>query len=320
MKFHDYETLHHWSRSRGYDGGRSIDEWTTEEVARLKTMPDVQRDQAGWTVAHRMTAELRWTQAKRPYYSVYPFVADSLVRLPLDLDCSLIRLPLPDLMVRFAAGHELDVLGNDQRLLRSLLASRVTTTRGEGLAILVDFGEQSEFPIQSYISFGLPAGKSVETAIHEMDYRELRENAAESDAALVVCVRLICTLCLLGDDPSLVTPDVLDRDRLKYDKTHDPAIIDRARRRGKFGWLIGATLECDPHYRRPHLALRWTGHGRTVPRIVPIKGAIVHRSKLTDLPQGRLDNEPQKMGSAARKIALEAATLQNDLEIKLEDQ
>jgi hypothetical protein len=37
------------------------------------------------------------------------------------------------------------------------------------------------------------------------------------------------------------------------------------------------TLRSSPHYRRPHMTLMWTGHGRAVPKIVPGRESIVHR-------------------------------------------
>ncbi len=60
----------------------------------------------------------------------------------------------------------------------------------------------------------------------------------------------------------------------------------RARRRGKLGWNVGQRIEVMPHYRRPHPALVWTGHGRTVPRIVLRKGSVVHRDVLARVPTG----------------------------------
>ena len=58
----------------------------------------------------------------------------------------------------------------------------------------------------------------------------------------------------------------------KYEDSGDRKYVDRARRRGKLGWNVGARIEVMPHYRRPHPALVWTGPGRAVPRIVMRKG------------------------------------------------
>jgi hypothetical protein len=74
-------------------------------------------------------------------------------------------------------------------------------------------------------------------------------------------------VCLLADDPEVITPDVLADDRDKYEASGDRKYVEKARRRGKLGWNVGAKIEVMPHYRRPHPALVWTGHGRALPRI-----------------------------------------------------
>jgi ATP-dependent Lon protease len=40
------------------------------------------------------------------------------------------------------------------------------------------------------------------------------------------------------------------------------------------------------HYRRPHMALVWTGRGRAVPKSVPRRGSVVHREVVEKLPSG----------------------------------
>jgi len=62
--------------------------------------------------------------------------------------------------------------------------------------------------------------------------------------------------------------------------------VDKAHRRGKVGWNVGQSIEVIPHYRRPHMALVWTGHGRVIPKIVPRKGSIVHREVVEKVPMG----------------------------------
>ncbi len=62
--------------------------------------------------------------------------------------------------------------------------------------------------------------------------------------------------------------------------------LDKAHRRGKVGWDVGRQVEVMPHYRRPHLMLAWTGPGRAVPKIVPRRGSIVHRSAVEKVPSG----------------------------------
>ena len=100
------------------------------------------------------------------------------------------------------------------------------------------------------------------------------------------CVRLCCSLCLLENDPEIIAPDVLADDRAKYEQNHDEKYVDKARRRGKVGWDVGRRIEVMPHYRRPHMALVWTGQGRAVPKIVPRSGSIVHREIVEEVPMG----------------------------------
>jgi hypothetical protein len=100
------------------------------------------------------------------------------------------------------------------------------------------------------------------------------------------CVRLCCSLCLLENDPSVIEPDVLTKDRDKFEASGDERYVDKAHRRGKIGWNVGRRIEVAPHYRRPHMALVWTGHGRTVPKIVPRRGSVVHRELVEKVPSG----------------------------------
>ena len=72
------------------------------------------------------------------------------------------------------------------------------------------------------------------------------------------CVRLCCSLCLLENDPSVISPDVLSKDRSRFEQTGDQKFVEKAHRRGKVGWDVGRHIEVSPHYRRPHMALVWT--------------------------------------------------------------
>lgn len=81
--------------------------------------------------------------------------------------------------------------------------------------------------------------------------------------------------------------DVLADDRAKFDDSGDQKYVEKARRRAKIGWDMGRRIEVIPHYRRPHLTLAWTGAGRSVPKIVPRRGSVVHREVVERVPSGR---------------------------------
>ena len=79
---------------------------------------------------------------------------------------------------------------------------------------------------------------------------------------------------------------MLSKDRDKFESTGDQEYVEKAHRRGKVGWDAGRHVEVIPRYRRPHLMLAWTGTGRTVPKIVPRRGTIVHRQAVEKVPSG----------------------------------
>jgi hypothetical protein len=128
------------------------------------------------------------------------------------------------------------------------------------------------------------SGRSVEEQL-----KEVHGDGEDAIECATACARVVCTICLLADDPDVIKPDVLNDDIAKYESTGDQKYVEKAHRRGKVGWLVGAGIEIDPHFRRAHFALRWTGEGHKVPKIVPVKSAIVHRSKIAEVPTGYLD-------------------------------
>ncbi len=237
--------------------------------------------------------EWKWEKARHPYYAVWPSIVPMLTRLNLDLDSSLIRLPLPALCIRLP--KEKNSLSfdwkNKETPIRCMLMGEIN--EGRGLSILIDVGEVmgdgKEFgvPIYTYRNFRRQDGLTVEEALRELGSNELAELGVQIPENLITdCVRLCCSLCLLEDDPSVIEPDVLSKDRAKFDDTGDQKHVEKAHRRGKVGWNVGRRVEVAPHYRRPHLMLAWTGPGRAVPKIVPRRGSIVHRSKVEKVPSG----------------------------------
>jgi hypothetical protein len=237
--------------------------------------------------------ERAWERAHRPYYNVYPSIVPMLTRLNLDLDSALINLPLPALCIRFPKTKNpltFDWKGTETPI-RCMLMGEIN--EGRGLSILMDVGEvmgdgrDFGIPIYTYRNFRRHEGLTVEEALRELGSNELAELGVQIPGDLITdCVRLCCSLCLLENDPSVIEPDVLSKDRAKFEGSGDRKYIEKAHRRGKVGWNVGRRIEVAPHYRRPHMTLVWTGRGRTVPRVVPRKGSVVHREMVEKLPSG----------------------------------
>ncbi len=161
---------------------------------------------------------------------------------------------------------------------------------GSAISVLIDIGElmpQIGFPVYSYRNFRRREGLTVENALGELKRDWSAEvGIAIPDSLVNDCVRLCCSLCLLENDPEVISPDVLADDRARFEASGDQRYVDKAVRRGKVGWDVGRQIEVIPHYRRPHMALVWTGAGRRVPRIVPRRGSIMHREAVERVPMG----------------------------------
>lgn len=142
-------------------------------------------------------------------------------------------------------------------------------------------------PIHTYINLPVQPGMSLEKALHALPRDPSAFHGMQMpDEIRTACTKIACTICLLENDPSIIEPDVLSKDQMKYELNPDPAIVERAHRRGKVGWIIGRNIEVIPHIRRSHPALMWTGHGRQIPRIVMRKGSVVHREIVEKVPTG----------------------------------
>ena len=243
--------------------------------------------------------ERAWETDKCPYYRVYPSIIPMLLKLNLEVDTGLIRIPtgLRVFAIHFPkVDHKLSFDYGDRHYnVRSVLCGPVTlTTKGEfydGISIWVDFGETygisdpssdptiKDLTIASYINVPVKNGLTVEAASDMLQHDPSSKlGVIMPESIHTGIIRLVCTICLLENDPTIIEPDVLDKDKAKYEANPTQAVIDRAIRRGKRGWNIGRKIEVIPHIRGDSpFALYWTGKGRTIPIIRHRKGCIVHR-------------------------------------------
>lgn len=241
---------------------------------------------------NQLNSEREWEKARKPYYNVWPSIVPMLTRLDLDLDSALIQLPMPALCIRLPKQQNpLLFRWKDQPFdIRSMLLSEIN--EGHGLSILIDVGESMDYggfrvPIYTYRNFPRQAGLTVDQSLAGLSKGVTADIGVQVPENLIIdCVRLCCSLSLLENDASVIEPDVLAKDRDRFEQTGDQKFVDKAHRRGKVGWNVGRHIEISPHYRRPHMALVWTGRGRTLPKIVPRKGSVVHRELVEKVPSG----------------------------------
>ena len=284
MDFHTYTTMRDWAK-RATPEDRLVSDL---DAFYGQTVHDAYQMRSGQFMG-QMLNERDWEKNKRPYYQVWPAIVPMLTRLNLDLDSSLIKLPLPALCVRFRKQNNpliFDWQGK-QVLIRSILMGYINNETG--ISLLMDIGEVAPtgVPIYTYRNFPRKEGLTVEQSLAGLRGNILSEIGIQIPNEIALnCVRLCCSLCLLENDPEVISPDVLADDRAKYEQSRDEKFVEKAHRRGKVGWDVGRHIEVIPHYRRPHMTLVWTGHGRTVPKIVPRRGSVVHREVVEKVPSG----------------------------------
>lgn len=289
MKWHDYHPeISSYASALGIPKRLTLDEARKEIWAAFREGND---EIVSNMMAAQLGGEVMWCDAGRPYYNVYPSVIDAFTKLNLEgVDCESVRLPLPALLIRFPVGSEL--CGS----VRCFLVSNALTTRAKSrsLRLAIDFGysvRANDRMVTSHTAATMPMHfGSVSSQL-----KGLRKCAKEDDtrdwSAVESVMQLLCALCLLKGNADLIEPEPLEADRAKWEKTHDPALIAKAAKRGKVAWSVGKHIEVAPGFRRPHFAIRWMGKGGTDPRLRPIKGCLVRKREITEVPTGYLDDE-----------------------------
>ncbi len=288
MRFHEFT-----SRYQAY--GRSR-EWSVEKFYNFLAediKKDVPTERNELQVA-QAAAEWMWYRKVRPYYKVWPGIAKALLRM--SLDCKLQDLPLPEskvFLVRFVVGQELAISGG---MLNTMLIYHHTYEQNKQLFILANYtgpdgvdyctnfiaisGDKSDTTIKENL------GDMASPVVGEETVPSFANRADQRQEHFSHILRIALTLLILAKDKEFIKPDVLAADLQKYDANPNQALVQKARDRGVVGWRVGYDYEQTPHFRRPHLGLRWTGEKRAVPKIVPIKGSIVHRNKVVEVPTG----------------------------------
>jgi hypothetical protein len=261
MYFHSYKTTYDRVRDQKLTT-QDFRSWVNNQKAVNKNT----------YMSHRCwLEELEWVENHRPYYDVYPSIVPMLLKVDLDkVDATHIKFPVPRLCVRFA---EPVVFGTES--LKCLLVSKISMFSGPGLAVWCDFGY--DYVVWQAFKLDGNIGAQLKVANNEHCESSIPEDTLRS------CVQLVVSLSLIEE---IIEPELLNSDA----RSTQPMdlLIDRAHRRGKIGWSVGKGVEMCPHLRRPHLGIRWTGPRSSVPKIVPIKGSIIHKSAVLTIPTGTM--------------------------------
>lgn len=242
--------------------------------------------------------ESDWIANNRPYYNIYPAITPLVDKLSLDIPCSAISAPPSTLCLRLPVGPNNPYKAGDcdvRTVLFGIQQTRSSVDSEElidGLVILFDTGEKGDLgaPVYVFKIFPLRPDMSVQEATQTLPHHRSWEYGTPIEESVVEAITKLClTVCLIGQNPDLVTPDVLSKDRMEYNSASPDRkkfIEERAKRKGKNGFNIGLGLESCPHYRRSHLATIRVGKGRSSYKVIIRKGSIVHREKIVNIPSG----------------------------------
>lgn len=227
-----------------------------------------------------------WQISKRPFYNVYPSVVDCLSNTSLAFSLRQLTRFFAPTAICFAVGHELRL---DNQVKATSVIVNVMPSHGLGTGVELDS------PVCQMVANVIFPDGGTGTLLSIYYGDDLLSDIADAAQVRPALLRLCLGVIMLSKDPEFAVRILLNRDRKRIDRLNTPEkmklAVDRAIRNGRNGWTIGEHLEVSPHTRRPHFAIRWTGPGRLVPKLRPIKGCIVKSSRIYPIPTGYMDEK-----------------------------
>lgn len=234
----------------------------------------------------RPVSEFKWWEAGRPYYNCYPGVTPMLTKLRLDIPMTSIVIPHNSFLVRLREDDRSMVVGKDM-YTQTMLFTQVTASTGQRFwsLMITLIGEDGIAASELFLSLYKVTEETLLEDVQRLVVANLRDDL--DPVGLTACLKLVCTICLLGTDSELIERDVLADDRRTYETGSEhvrQAIEQRALRRGKNGYAIGRVVESSPHWRNPHPCLVHTGKGGAIPKVIFRKGCVVNKDIATKVP------------------------------------
>lgn len=252
------------------------------------------KDKGRHTTVPILVNELLWIENVRPYYKVYPAILSSLCRLKLDVKYECPDVPEGQLSVRFAVGHEPSTKSGI-RISSLFLANGLGRQDGKEFKMMIVAANvltpdgNPDF-VRFMIDTNPDNAKSIEESLEIGDPNN--NTPLTNKGVQALATRIALTVCMLEHDPDIITPEILSKDEERYQGETEEwkrRAEERARKRGKVGWSIGKEFQKrvnSPHYTNPHFAIRHTGPGKKIPKIVPVRGYWSGKEKLTTIPTG----------------------------------
>lgn len=292
MQFNDYKNHFAIAKKMGLNHTMGIH---TREDMYQALVPNASKDPIGF---RHIAFDRGWHAIGKPYYDIYPCIIPMLTKLSLAFPGTAISPPngIQHLLLRLPTEpHALYT--DDLRVNCAFLSFQEvnrdigTKQREQGLVVGLDVGEMiEELPVYTMRIFPLDE-RTVEETIFALATHKTTYLGIQVPTELILnTVRLALTVCLIGDNPEFLDRQVLSKDeaKLSLTKTNEEKeqLFDKAKRRGKWGFSLGKSIEVIPHFRRPHPCIVWVGHGRGIPKLVLRSGSFIHKNKLKQIPSG----------------------------------
>ena len=270
--------------------------------------------------------ELDWFEANRPFYNVYPIVEKLVQNTKLDLPLAQLQFAPGTLCFRFPKGQEplgiktalLKINNFDTHVAQEFCPMFVTSKNPSGkIGLLVAgsfevvdaddrfliqlpesvLGEHGEASVEDMLRAALWAfesGTKVGQILSNETADQIVADLPMYSQRLYFLFKLTVLISMLASGNDLITPAVLASEQEKYDFETDEAakrwMEERAAKIQGRGFNFGKNLqrqsELSPHWRNPHMALYWTGEGRTKPVLKLRAGSVVIPKHLSNVPTG----------------------------------
>jgi hypothetical protein len=236
-------------------------------------------------------SEFKWKKEGRPFFNVYPRVSDALARtslnvVPDSIEKSIIH-KLKTICIKLPIGSDIEKKYGVSWFFMSLSDGRWSQTAAKLGCTAAGLSIAWQSPVNVF-SWGIETKSSFDSSCWKLPNSD--ESLDEVNCRYQLA-RIALGVMMLAADPDYIKPVLLKADEEKTTPIEER--IARAKNRGVYGFTIGEEIERCPHFRRPHFAIRWTGKGAEIPKIVPVKGAVVGDKKLlTNVPTG-FEDDPE---------------------------
>jgi hypothetical protein len=272
--------------------------------------------------------EGNWYRARCPYFKLYSAITRMLSHTDIKVPCKYVHAPLSTILFRLGE-EEIPALCDDAGyMLRAILVDEIYPGEKGRVSEILEPALPNTRRLIFWFDWGegfqIHAGKRLPIVAFQVieitDEDELFETVLErwlgrerydwdkgrtiSDASLMSAIRLALGTCLLATNADkVIEADVLNRHVERYRHSADPHVreelFERAKHRGKFGWLVGREISLPStlrpardesgeqrgeltrsHLRRGHFHTVLYGKGRSQAKVLWFKPVLVR----PDLP------------------------------------